>query len=105
MKITIKIFKDKLTLKNIYIMTTNKVNYSDLEDLGFKRIDFNDNVHLKQYGYPYFILSYGEVDDTVIMEWSPVTRQVNLYINSQTYREAISLDEVKRIKKMLETIV
>ena len=86
-------------------MTTNKVNYSDLVEIGFKKIDFNDNVHLKQYGYPYFILSYGEVGDTVIMEWSPVTRQVNLYINSQTYREAISLDEVKHIKQMLETIV
>lgn len=86
-------------------MTTNKVNYSDLVGLGFKKIDFNDNVHLNQYGYPYFILSYGEVGDAVIMEWSPVTRQVNLYINSQTYREAISLDEVKHIKKMLETKV
>ena len=84
---------------------TNKVNYSDLVGLGFKKIDFNDNIHLKQYGYPYFILAYGEVGDTVIMEWSPVTRQVNLYINSQTYREAISLDEVKHIKQMLETKV
>jgi hypothetical protein len=86
-------------------MTANKVNYSDLVDLGFKKIDFNDNVHQKQYGYPYFILSYGKVGDTVVMEWSPITRQVNLYINSQTYREAISLDEVKHIKQMLETIV
>ena len=86
-------------------MTANKVNYSDLVELGFKKIDFNDNVHLKQYGYPYFILSYGEVGDTVIMEWSPVTRQVNLYINSQTYRESISLDEVKDVVRMLNTEV
>lgn len=86
-------------------MTANKVNYSDLVGLGFKKIDFNDNVHLKQYGYPYFILSYGDVGDTIIMEWSPVTREVNLYINSQTYREGISLDEVKHIIRMLETVV
>ena len=86
-------------------MTANKVNYSDLVGLGFKKINFNDSVHLKQYGYPYFILSYGEVGDTVIMEWSPVSREVNLYINSQTYRKGISLDEVKHIKTMLETKV
>lgn len=86
-------------------MTANKVNYSDLIGLGFKKIDFNDNVHLKQYGYPYFILSYGEVGDTIIMEWSPVSQEVNLYINSQTYRKAISLEEVKHIIRMLETKV
>lgn len=105
MKITIKIFKDKLTLKIIYIMSNTKVNYSDLVELGFKKMEIDDCVHQSQYGYPYFILTYGEEGEQVSMEWSPVTRQVNLYINSQTYREAISLDEVKHIKQMLETIV
>ena len=44
---------------------------------------------------------YGENDDMVAMEWSPVDREVNLYLNSQTYRSGISLDEVKEIVKLL----
>jgi hypothetical protein len=84
-------------------MEENKVNYSDLLSLGFERIDFNDKVHLSQYGYPYFILSYGNSDDILCMEWSPVSREVNLYIKAQTYRTGISLEEVKHIVKLLES--
>lgn len=83
----------------------NKINYSDLIELGFRKVEFTDNVHLKQYGYPYFYLIYGEDDDIVTMEWSPVDREVNLYLNSQTYRSGISLDEVKEIVRLLTTEV
>lgn len=79
-----------------------KVNYSDLEDLGFERIEMSDCVHMSQYGYPYFILAYGEENDKVSMEWSPVNREVNLYINTHTYKTGLSLDEVKRIIDMLK---
>lgn len=80
-----------------------KVNYSDLVDLGFVKVDMcEDCVHEAQYGYPYFILAYGEDDDQVCMEWSPVSREVNLYLNHQTYQTGLSLDEVKRIVNMLE---
>lgn len=79
-----------------------KVNYYDLLDLGFKKEYLNDNVHLSQYGYPYFVLAYGNENDQVSMEWSPVSREVNLYINSHTYQRGLSLDEVKKIIKMLE---
>ena len=82
-----------------------KINYADLIDLGFRKVDLTDNVHLKQYGYPYFYLIYGENDDMVIMEWSPVDREVNLYLNSQTYRSGFSLDEVKEIVRLLTTEV
>ena len=81
--------------------TNKKLNYSDLVELGFNRVDFNDHVHLSHYGYPYFILAYGEEDDQVSMEWSPVTREVNLYINSHTYQKGLSLNEVKNIIDML----
>lgn len=85
-------------------MTGNaKVNYSDLIDLGFKRVEFNDKVHLSQYGYPYFYLIYGEDGDTLIMEWSPTDREVTVYINSHTYRTGVSLEEVKKIVELLET--
>lgn len=80
-----------------------KVNYSDLIDLGFKKIEIHDCVHLSQYGYPYFILAYGESDNEISMEWSPVNCEVNLYINAQTYRRNISLEEVKDIIRMLNT--
>lgn len=86
-------------------MITNsyvKVNYSDLIELGFKKVEISDCVHFSQYGYPYFILAYGEEGDKVSMEWSPVTREVNLYINTHTYQTGLSLDEVKRVKDMLE---
>ena len=83
------------------VKENNEINYSDLIELGFKRVDFPDGVHFKQYGYPYFYLMYGENDDMVAMEWSPVDREVNLYLNSQTYRSGISLDEVKEIVKLL----
>lgn len=79
-----------------------KVNYSDLVELGFQKVEFNDCVHLSQYGYPYFILAYGEDDDQVSMEWSPVSREVNLYINTHTYQKGLSLEEVKKIIDMLE---
>lgn len=85
-------------------MTGNeKVKYSDLIDLGFKRVEFNDNVHLSQYGYPYFYLLYGEEGDTLIMEWSPTDREVTVYINSHTYRTGVSLEEVKKIVELLTT--
>lgn len=80
-----------------------KVNYSDLIDLGFKKIEIHDYVHLSQYGYPYFILAYSESDDIISMEWSPVDCEVTLYINAQTYRRNISLEEVKDIIRMLNT--
>ena len=79
-----------------------KVNYSDLVELGFQKVEFNDFVHLSQYGYPYFILAYGEDDDQISMEWSPVSREVNLYINTHTYQKGLSLEEVKKIIDMLE---
>ena len=85
--------------------SNEKINYADLIELGFRKVEFIDNVHLKQYGYPYFYLIYGEDDDMVIMEWSPVDREVNLYLNSQTYRSGISLDEVKEIVRLLTTEV
>lgn len=84
-------------------MEENKVNYSDLLSLGFERIELKDKVHLSQYGYPYFILSYGNSDDILCMEWSPVSCEVNLYIKSRTYRTGISLEEVKHIVKLLES--
>ena len=81
-----------------------KVNYEELVELGFKRVEMSDDiVHYKQYGYPYFILAYGEDGvDQITMEWSPVNQEVNMYINSQTYQKALSLDEVKDIVKMLK---
>lgn len=84
------------------VKENNEINYSDLIELGFKRVELSDGVHLKLYGYPYFYLMYGENDDMVTMEWSPVDREVNLYLNSHTYREGLPLDEVKDIVKMLE---
>ena len=80
-----------------------KVNYSDLVDLGFVKVDMSEDcVHLSQYGYPYFILAYGKDDDQVCMEWSPVSREVNLYLNHQIYQTGLSLEETKRIVEMLE---
>jgi hypothetical protein len=79
-----------------------KVNYSDLVELGFKKVELDDCVHLYQYGYPYFVLAYGEDTDQVSMEWSPVSREVNLYINAHTYQTCLSLEEVKEIIEMLK---
>jgi hypothetical protein len=79
-----------------------KVNYSDLEELGFERLEISDFAHMSQYGYPYFILAYGEENDKVSMEWSPTTREVNLYLNSHTYQTALTFYEVKKVVKMLE---
>lgn len=78
-----------------------KVNYSDLIEIGFEKEYLNDHVHLSQYGYPYFVLVYGKDTDKVSMEWSPVSREVNLYINAHTYQTGLSLDEVKRVIDML----
>ena len=77
------------------------VNYADLVELGFRKINMEDRVHLKQYGYDYFVLFYGEDDDVLTMEWSPTDREVNLYINSMTYRTGLNLEEVKEIVRML----
>ena len=43
-------------------MSNAKVNYSDLVKLGFKKMEINDCVHESQYGYPYFILTYGDIE-------------------------------------------
>lgn len=84
-------------------MSNTKVNYSDLVELGFKKMEIDDYIHQSQYGYPYFILTYGEEGEQVSMEWSPVSREVNLYLNSHTYQTGLSLDEVKKIIYMLDT--
>jgi hypothetical protein len=82
---------------------TEKVNYSDLLKIGFVKVDMSEDcVHQKQYGYPYFILAYGKDNDQVCMEWSPVSREVNLYLNHQIYQTGLSLEETKRIVEMLE---
>ena len=81
----------------------NKINYSDLIELGFKRVECSDSVYYNQYGYPYFYLVYGDENkDTVSMEWSPVSREANLYINARTYQKGLSLDKVKDIIEMLK---
>lgn len=81
----------------------NKINYSDLIKLGFKRVECSDSVHYNQYGYPYFYLVYGDENkDKVSMEWSPVSREANLYINARTYQKGLSLDKVKDIIEMLK---
>ena len=80
-----------------------KVNYADLVELGFQKMNMEDRVHLKQYGYDYFILYYGECDDMLYLEWSPVSREVNVYIYAQTYRTGISLEEVKKIVELLKS--
>lgn len=82
----------------------NKVNYSDLIELGFKKIECSDDfVHIKKYGYPYFYLLYGDEDvNQVTMEWCPIEQDVNLYLNGNTYQKGLSLEEVKRIVEMLE---
>lgn len=79
-----------------------KVYYVDLIELGFKKVEFNDSVHFYEYGYPYFILAYGEENDQISMEWNPVSREVNLYINAHTYKTGLSIDEVKNIVDMLK---
>ena len=84
-------------------MNNTKVNYSDLVELGFKKMEIDDCVHQYQYGYPYFILTYGEEGEQVSMEWSPVSREVNLYINSHTFQTGLSLDRVKKIIYMLDS--
>ena len=79
-----------------------KVDYCDLVDLGFKKMDIDDSVHMMQYGYPYFILTYGEETDQVSMEWSPVDKEVTMYINSQTYKRGLTLEEVEKLVNMIE---
>lgn len=79
-----------------------KVDYCDLLDLGFKRMEIDDSVHMMLYGYPYFILTYGEENDQVSMEWSPVDKEVTMYINSQTYKRGLTLEEVEKLVNMIE---
>ena len=87
----------------VEINTNAKVNYSDLIELGFKKIYCNeDAVFFSQYGYTYFFLAYGEEGDQVTLEWSPVDRNVNLYLNSHTYQSGLTLQEVKKIVNMLK---
>jgi hypothetical protein len=82
---------------------STKLNYSDLLDLGFKKENIRDDSHFSQFGYTYFILAYGdEAANQVTMEWSPVSREVNLYLNGHTYQKCLTLDEVKRIVEILE---
>jgi hypothetical protein len=87
---------DKMEKNNV------KVDYCDLLDLGFKRMEIDDSVHMMLYGYPYFILTYGEENDQVSMEWSPVDKEVTMYINSQTYKRGLTLEEVKKLVNMIE---
>ena len=84
-------------------LNLTKINYSDLLELGFKRIDCEEDVcHKMKYGYSYFFLVYGDEGEQVSMEWSPTTREVNFYLNSQIYQTALTLVEVKKIVKILE---
>jgi hypothetical protein len=87
---------DKMEKNNV------KVDYCDLLDLGFKRMEIDDSVHMMLYGYPYFILTYGEENDQVSMEWSPVDKEVTMYINSQTYKRGLTLEEVEKLVNMIE---
>ena len=36
------------------------------------------------------------------MEWSPVDKEVTMYINSQTYKRGLTLEEVEKLVNMIE---
>jgi hypothetical protein len=55
------------------------MNYSELIELGFKRTDAFDEVHLRRYGFPAFFLTY-DISKRHQLYWTVLERdQVTLY--------------------------
>jgi len=54
-----------------------KIKYIDVMDLGFKRIDENDTVFLKKYGFDWFIVEK-KISKSLYLSWDCVERTVQL---------------------------
>ena len=56
---------------------TEKLDYKDLVELGFERVESHDLAWENRYGYEYFYLVY-KLTDSVSLLWFPETRQSEL---------------------------
>lgn len=76
-----------------------EINYKDLIDLGFKRIECKDEIFFNKYGFKYFFLSYNK--GPIGFNWSSTTRKTAMYINNRYYKD-VKLEEVKKIIPLLK---
>lgn len=77
-----------------------EINYKDLIDLGFKRIECKDEIFFNKYGFKYFFLSYN--NGSIGFNWGAITREVAMYINNIYYKN-VNLEELKKIINLLES--
>lgn len=84
-------------------MKQEKIDYSDVIDLGFKRYDHSDTVFFNRHGYNYFRVEL-ELTKHIYLDWEIETRTVKMVRcnkESDVLAELpiIYLDHVKQIVK------
>lgn len=72
-----------------------KIKYKDLVSRGFKRVELDCNVHCETFGYPSFVLAWEK--DNITLEWSPVDRKCNFYLNNNLLAKNISIGQIEEI--------
>jgi len=74
-----------------------KLNYTQVLDLGFKRIDVKDEIFFQQNGYHYFIveLKIGKYS----FEWDTRTHEINMFKNNILIANDIPVSTIEYIKR------
>lgn len=75
-------------------------NYKEVIDLGFHRLDVNDDVFFNRYGWAYFVVALKLGDIT--LEWDIVTHEISIYRCNNIISKAITQDELGFILKLIK---
>jgi hypothetical protein len=80
------------------------MNYSELIQLGFKRTDAFDEVHLRRYGFPAFFLTY-DISKRHQLYWTVLKKgQVTLYkckADGCTIQDTLIIEDIKTVGELI----
>ena len=58
------------------------IDYADVLELGFKRIELQDNLFFNQYGYHCFLMKF-KISKTLYFEWDCLSQKVFFFRNEE----------------------
>lgn len=70
----------------------NTIHYHEAIELGFKRIETEDEVFERQHGYPYFIVNM-QINKNTLVEWDIETHELKLY-KKHMFQKTITKSEL-----------
>jgi hypothetical protein len=79
------------------------INYKDIEELGFEKQHGNDSVYEKEYGRPYWFMTYDAKvmymggTNEITFNWDCDTRNVSMFINEKFSRLFEDLEDLQEL--------